>query len=146
MKSNHFLQIFWDNIPVPREITVTYAVIYLIFIHQGIISIIDPGDGMEAFSSITRLALNIALIIAGTLGVASLPYGLWSFEKVALGMIAGVYATHWMWTVGFDPDGDIYWQKADRMILIALGVLFVRYLLIRGRDLDPTKKIKAKQD
>lgn len=127
----------WQAVPPPRPVTLLMGAVYTVLMLQGIGGFIWPGDGAEFLDPAVRVWACATLAFAGLLGTVSIPGGVWMLEKASIFFVCGVYLVHLYWQVSdMDKDGTIEPGKIARMAIIIL-LMVSRYLLIRGRDLDP---------
>ena len=133
----------WLMLHEPRSITATMTVSWLIVFTIGISAfVVPPATVQHALGTPLMLAWAALLTIGGALGLVGCPLGWWWVERA--GIFAGIAGMLvYLFIVLFLQ----YTQGGSRLVLagfISLGIvsLAVRYLRIRGAQLDPMRGIR----
>lgn len=134
----HWLRTWWLEVPEPREISTIYTIVYLAFSGVGAITIIAPP------AAVTHIATPGVIIAVGAFFiVGALTAGLggawenWRVERIGLALMAAALAGFAVLTLALE-DTTIGTRIAVLiLILIALAVLVLRWVLIRGYTYRP---------
>lgn len=133
----------WLMLREPREVTAVTLVAWGLFSCIGVLALLHPPQTVEhQLGWLLALVWAVSLILGGVLGLVGLFSGWWWVERSGI-LATGLGTTIYLFTVTalqISESGNRHVQIG--FICVALIFLIVRWLRIRGPQIDPLRGFK----
>lgn len=140
MRTFHRARAVWRSITEPRHLKLTYFVLYGIALWTGFVTMVRPPQSIEGALGAPLTSVWAGFVIMGAFGgILTVFPGWWWAERLSIVLIWAGAAIYFIVVLSLHVTGTGSRLTQMGFILLAVGLFFVRWLLIRKYTFEPRR-------